>query len=74
MAGKTGADAVFRALERACRTVKAYQNKLHAIIVLAQAAGVITAAQATKAHDFVDASVELCGIFGLIAEYNSITP
>lgn len=74
MAGKTGADAVSKFLGRICRTITRYRNKLHAIIVLAESSGVITNAQATLAHAFVEDAANVCAIFELIAEFNSITP
>lgn len=74
MAGKTGWDAVSRAIDGVCRTIQRYRNKLHALIVLAQAATIITADEATKAHAFVEDASNLCSIFQKLAEYNSITP
>lgn len=74
MAGKTGADAIFVAVGHICRVVTKYRSKLDTVIDAAAAAAVITSAQATAAHDFVAAAQTTCVIFGLIADFNSITP
>lgn len=68
--GKTGADAVFQALRHICHVIVKYRTKLDGVITSAQGAGVITAAQATTAHDFVAAATTTCSIFELIAGYS----
>lgn len=68
--GKTGADAIFKALQRICLVIAKYRAKLDNVIDAAASAGVITSAQATTAHDFVAAANAACTIFGLIAGYS----
>lgn len=70
--GKTGADAVAKALSKICRVIIAYSAKLHAVIDAAAAADVITAEQATQAHAFVAAADGNCQIFVLIAGYSGL--
>ncbi len=70
LTGKTGADAIFRALNHICHVIVKYRTKLDAVITSAQTAGVITSAQATTAHDFVSAASTTCSIFQLIAGYS----
>jgi len=70
--GKTGADAIFRALSHICRVITAYRDKLDAVIDAAEAATVISSAQATALHDFVAAADGLCAAFRLVAGYSGI--
>ena len=70
--GKTGADAIFVALQHICRLITRYRNKLDAVIDAASTANVITSAQATIAHDFVAAAATTCSIFELIATYSGL--
>lgn len=74
MAQKSGADAVSRALEMICGTIKRYRTKLDAVIDAAETAGAITAPQAATAHTFVEVASATCAIFQAIAAFNSITP
>jgi hypothetical protein len=71
--GKTGADAVAKALHRICLTLSHYRAKLDAVIDTAVTAGVITSAQATTAHDFLATAQTVCAIFELIAGYSGLT-
>lgn len=68
--GKTGADAIFKALSRICIVIAKYRTKLDAVIDAAAAAGTITGSQATAAHDFVATAAVTCGIFNKIAGYS----
>lgn len=68
--GKTGADAVFQALQHICRVITKYRTKLDAVIDAATTAGVITSAQAVIAHDFVSTASAACSVFELIASYS----
>jgi len=65
--GKTGADAVAQALAHICRLLVKYRSKLDAVIDLAKNDGVITAEQATTAHDFLSTASTVCAIFQLVA-------
>lgn len=69
---KTGADAVFIALQHICRVIFRYRTKLDAIIDAAEAASIITSLQSDTAHTFVAAADATCAIFKLIAQYNSV--
>lgn len=70
LTGKTGADAVFKALKRICLVITHYRVKLDNVIDAAESAGAITSSQATTAHDFVAAASVNCAIFELIAGYS----
>jgi hypothetical protein len=68
--GKTGADAVFKALKRICIVLSHYRSKLDTVIDQAAAASVITTAQATVAHDFLATANTVCGILEAVAGYS----
>lgn len=68
--GKTGADAVFKALKRICVVLSHYQAKLLAVTAAARAAGAITADQETKINNFVAVAVVTCDAFHALAEYS----
>jgi len=72
--GKTGADAVAKALKHICRVLVAYRTKLDAVIDDAQAFGTITEAQADTAHAFVASADAACQVFILVAEYSGFQP
>jgi hypothetical protein len=65
--GKSGADAIFTALEKICRVLAKYHAKCDEAIDTAEANSVITSDQATSAHLFVDTAVVTCDIFRLVA-------
>lgn len=71
--GKTGADAVFKALSRICIVLSHYRAKLDAVIDTAVTAGVITSSQATTAHDFLATANTVCAVFQLVADYSGLT-
>lgn len=71
MAGKTGADAIFRGLGHICHTITRYRVKLDALIDAAVASSVISTAQAVTAHDFVASASSVCAIFEVLASFNS---
>jgi hypothetical protein len=71
--GKTGADAVFKALKRICIVLAAYRAKLDNVIDAAVTNGVITSAQGTTAHDFLATANTVCGIFEAVAGYSGFT-
>lgn len=70
--GKTGADAIFRALSHICRVITAYRIKLDNVIDAAEAADVLTAEQAAAAHAFVASADATCQIFRLLANYSGM--
>jgi hypothetical protein len=72
--GKTGADAIAKALKHICRVLVAYRTKLEAVIDAAEAANTITSAQADTAHAFVASADAACQVFILIAEYSGFQP
>lgn len=72
--GKTGADAVSKALKHICRVLVAYRNKLESVIDQAEAATVITAAQADTARAFVATADAACQVFILIADFSGFQP
>lgn len=68
--GKTGADAIFKALKRCCIVLSHYQTKLLNVIAQAESENVITAAQATTARDFINGASAFCVVFNLVADYS----
>lgn len=72
--GKTGADAIAKALKHICRVLVAYRSKLEAVIDQAESATVITASQASAARAFVSSADAACQVFILIAEYSGFQP
>lgn len=72
MAGKTGADAVYKSLHLICGTLKRYSVKLQAFIDAAVAANIITSSEGAAAKAFITASNVTCDIFEKLANYNSI--
>lgn len=70
--GKTGADAIAKALHRICLVLSHYRTKADAVIDAAAAAGAISSAQATVAHDFLATANTVCSIFELVAGYSNI--
>ena len=70
LTGKTGADAIFRALKRICIVLSHYSAKLDLAITAAQAAGVINATQAAAMRNFVGDALALCAAFDLLAGYS----
>lgn len=72
--GKTGADAIAKALKHICRVLVAYRTKLEAVIDQAESATVITGAQADAARAFVASADAACQVFILIAAYSGFQP
>lgn len=70
--GKTGADAIFKALSHICRVITAYRVKLDQVIDAAAAADILTSEQATAAHAFVAAADSTCQIFRLLSNYSGL--
>jgi len=72
--GKTGADAIAKALKHICRVINAYSAKLNRVIDDAEAFGTITAEQAAAAKAFVASADAACQVFILIAGYSGFQP
>lgn len=68
--GKTGADAIFKALKRICIVLTKYQAKLQAVVVAAEAAGAITSADATTISAFITVAASTCAAFDRLAQYS----
>lgn len=68
--GKTGADAIFGLLKRICHVLTKYSAKLNAVVDAAQAAGAITAGDATTIKAFITIAVATCDAFGKLAAYS----
>lgn len=68
--GKTGADAVFKAMSRICLVLTRYRSKFDAVITSAESAGAITSAQATTIRDFVATANLLCVALEALAGYS----
>ena len=68
--GKTGADAIFRAMHKICQMITKYGPKLSAVLVAAEGAGVITAAQLSAAQTFITGAQALCDVFNLVSQYS----
>jgi hypothetical protein len=67
--GKSGADAIFKALKRICIVLARYQVKLAQVTAAALAAGAITADQKSKIDTFVSIAVLTCDAFHALSDY-----
>lgn len=65
--GRSGADAVAKALHKICHVLTAYSNKLNVAIDLATAAEIITIGEATVAKTFLGTANTVCDIFEKVA-------
>lgn len=68
--GKTGADAIFKALKRICIVLSKYQHKLTEVVAAARTAGAITTDQQTKINNFIAVAVVTCDAFQSLADYS----
>ena len=68
--GKTGADAILKAIDRICKVIAKYSAKLDAVTTQAQSAGVLTAAQAATVRELISAATAYCIAFDLLAGYS----
>ena len=66
--GRSGADAVYKALHRICQVLQAYGPKLNVAIDLTETAGLITSSQAITARSFVGTAGAVCDIFLIISK------
>jgi hypothetical protein len=74
MNGKTGADAVSKAVFHICRLITKFGSKLNAVIAAAETAGAITSAQAALASSLLSSAQAACTVWEAIAVFNSIQP
>jgi len=65
--GRSGADAIFKALHRICIVVQRFGPKLNLAIDLTAEAALITSEQATAAKAFITSSGAVCDIFNVVA-------
>lgn len=72
--GRSGADAVFKALDRICIVVRRYGPKLNIAIDLAETASLITASEAITARAFVATASATCNIFRVVADNSGFYP
>lgn len=68
--GKTGADAIFKALKRICIVLTKYQAKLQAVVIAAETAGAISAADATTINAFITVAGATCSAFDRLSQYS----
>jgi len=71
--GKSGADAIFKALKRICIVLAHYSPKLDAVITQAQTAGKISAAQAATCRQLVTLATAFCDAYALVADFSGLT-
>ena len=69
LTGKTGADAIFKALKRIAIVLSHYSGKLSAVVVAAQAAGAITSGDAAAIEAFLVGFTAALNAFEKLAEY-----
>lgn len=68
--GKTGADAIFKALKHICKVLNSYGAKLDAVISAAVTAEVLTADQAAVARNFISVAQVACSVFDTLSNYS----
>lgn len=68
--GKTGADAIFKAIRRVCLVLTHYRSRMEAVITAAETAGSITSIQATTIRDFIGTASTLCVALEALAGYS----
>jgi len=72
--GRSGADAIAKALTLICGTLKRYSNKLDVAITLTEEAGLINTSQAVTARQFVGTASLVCDIFKIVADNSGFYP
>lgn len=68
--GKTGADAVFKAVKRIAIVLSHYAPKFLAVVAVMEAGGNITAADAAAIRGFVSALNDLLAALSKVADYS----
>lgn len=68
--GKTGADAVFKALKRITLTLSHYAPKFLAVVAIMEAGGNITPTDAAAIRAFVASLSELMAALSKVADYS----
>jgi hypothetical protein len=71
--GKTGADAIWRDVDAACRTYRKYAAKFDAVVNQALSAEAISADQATIILSYVHGINALCTALNLLAEFSGLS-
>jgi len=71
--GKTGADAIFKAIKRICIVLSHFSSKLSAVVDQAVVDGAITSAQATVAKQLITLATDFCIVYELLADYSGFT-
>jgi hypothetical protein len=69
MAIKNGTVAIFKEVSKICGTIKRYDPKIRAAVAAAEAASIITSAQAATAIAFLDSANAVCTVFALVSGY-----
>jgi len=67
--GKCGADTVYRWTHKNVHTLAKYNTKFRAVIVLAAAAGILTAGEAAVIVAYIDGLSALDGALKKLADY-----
>ena len=70
--GKSGSDAIFKALDIVCRQIKKFGPKINAAVAQAQTDGVITPTQASAAVAFISTAQAVCDVFRAVAGNSGI--
>lgn len=72
--GKTGADVIYKLIKHIALVIVHYGPKLTTVITAAQAAGVITAAEASIITDFINGVTALVSALQKLADYSGFAP
>lgn len=68
--GKTGADAIFKAIDKICHVITRYRAKFDAVITAAVAADAITSDQAATIRAFIATLDALCTALEALSSYS----
>lgn len=72
--GKTGADAVFKAIDHICKVNARFGPRLRNVVVLTAAAELITGTQETALLGFLDGLSGLCAAWDAVATFSNLKP
>ena len=70
--GKTGADAVFKAINHVCKVNAKFGPRLREVVVLTAAAELITPTQEAALIAFLDGLTGLCAAWDSVAKFSGI--
>lgn len=70
LTGKTGADAIFKALDKICHVLVKYETKLNAVNDAALAASAITSTQHAAIVAVITTATAACEAFRALAQYS----